>query len=314
MGFFSSLFFSKTEEDEQLKVDRKNFDILKYDGIRAQRMGKLEYAVKCLTEALKIQKDFETMNYLITACYMLNRYDEALEAINGMVATGVEPAVTLFMRANLFFTMEKYAESAADCMQVLELKPDHHVACFQLAKSQRALGETGKAIESLDRATAIKPDFAEGYALRAEINIAMEKGNEALADIEKLIELAPEDETAYLLRGRCYELLGDTGAAYLDYQQASELNPFNEDAYLLAGRLMMSLGKYDEAITIFDEAIEHNEKSARAYAARAYAKHQTGDHDGALEDEEMVKELIPDEKEKPSGNHNFDDLYKGNII
>jgi len=315
MGFISSLFFSsKTEEDEQQKVERKNFDILKYDGIRAQRMGKLEYAVKCFTEALKIKKDFETMNYLMTACYMLNRYDEALDALNGMVATGVEPAVTLLMRANLFFTMGKFAESAADCIQVLVLKPDNHFACFQLAKSHRALGESTSAIEILDRATSIKPDFAEGYALRAEIHLAVEKGNEALADIEKLIELVPEDETAYLLRGRCYELLGDTGAAYLDYQQASELNPFNEDAYLLAGRLMMSLGKYDEAITLFDEAIEHNEKFARAYVARAYAKHQSGDHEGAMEDEEMVKELIPDEKEKPAGNHNFDDLYKGNII
>jgi tetratricopeptide (TPR) repeat protein len=132
--------------------------------------------------------------------------------------------------------------------------------------------------------------------------------------VEKLIELTPEDETAYLLRGRCYELLGETGAAFLDYQQASELNPFNEEAYLLAGRLMMTLGKYDEAITLFDEAIEHNEKFVMAYVARAYAKHQTGDHEGALEDEETAQELNPDEKEKSTGNHNFDDLYKGNII
>ena len=77
---------------------------------------------------------------------------------------------------------------------------------------------------------------------------------------------------------------------------------------------MMTQGKYDEAITLFDEAIEHNEKFVKAYAARAYAKRQKGDHQGALEDEEKIRELIPDEKDKPAGNNNFDDLYQGNII
>ena len=31
-----------------------------------------------------------------------------------------------------------------------------------------------------------------------------------------------------------------------------------------------------------------------------------------LEDEQNLAELTPDDK--PAGNHNFDDLYKGNII
>jgi len=314
MGFFSSLFFSSNNEvDQQQKADRKNFDILKYDGIRAQRMGKLEYAAKCFTEALKIQQDFETMKYLVSVCYSLNRYDQALETLNGMVATGEEPANSLLMRANLLFAMGKHAESAADCIQVTELEPDHHFAFFLLAKSEHTLGESSKAIDHLDKVIGMNTGFAEGYALRAGINFAMEKGSDALTDVGKLIELTPEDETAYLLRGRIYELLGDTAAASLDYRQASELNPFNEEAYLLAGRILMAEGKYGEAIALFDEATENNEKFAQAYIARAFAKRQTGDHEGALADEEKSEELSPDEKMSPAGN-NFDDMYKGNII
>jgi len=141
----------------------------------------------------------------------------------------------------------------------------------------------------------------------------MKNGNEALADIEKVIELTPEDETAYLLRARIYELLNNADAASDDYRQALELNPFNEETYLLAGRLLMTQEKFDEAITLFDEAIEHNENFAKAYAARAFAKYQTGDHEGALADEQSSKELNPDENVSVVGN-NFDDLYKGNII
>jgi len=310
MGLFSSLFFqAKIEEDPQQKADLKNFDILKYDGIRAQRMGKTEYAAKCFTEALKIQRDSETMKYLISACYMLNRHDQALETLHKMVETGDEPVTALLMRANHFFMMGKYDEAAADCSQAIELEPDNYFAFFQLAKSELALGEPSKAIGHIDYAAGIKDNFAEGYTLRANINLAMEKINDALADIAKVIELTPEDETAYLLRGRIHELLGDNDAAFVDYQQVLELNPFSEDAWLMTGRLLMIRGKYDDAIALFDEAIEHIEKFTKAYAARAIAKRQTGDHEGALEDEEKARELNPDEK-PGSERNNFDDLYK----
>mgnify|MGYP000799416441 CR=1 FL=1 len=64
----------KTREDKA-KNEQKNFDILKYDGVRAQKMGKLVYAIKCFTEALNIQEDFETMSYLVSAYTMANDAD-----------------------------------------------------------------------------------------------------------------------------------------------------------------------------------------------------------------------------------------------
>ena len=58
MGIFSSIFGgSKTPEENK----EKNFDILKYDGIRAMNIGKLTYALKCLEEATAIREDLETM-------------------------------------------------------------------------------------------------------------------------------------------------------------------------------------------------------------------------------------------------------------
>ena len=55
-NFFKSFFSGKSEtpESEKQKNDQKNFEIFKYDGLRAQRMGRPDYAVKCFTEALAI--------------------------------------------------------------------------------------------------------------------------------------------------------------------------------------------------------------------------------------------------------------------
>ena len=65
-NFFKSFFSGKSEtpESEKQKNDQKNFEIFKYDGLRAQRMGRPDYAIKCFTEALAIEEDFETMGYL----------------------------------------------------------------------------------------------------------------------------------------------------------------------------------------------------------------------------------------------------------
>ena len=319
MGFFSSLFQAKNEEEQQQKADQKNFDILKYDGVRAQRLGKTEYATRCFTEALKIQKDLETMKFLMSAYYTQNKHDDALAVLHEMVETGEEPVATRLMRANLLFTMERYAEAAADCEAALEADPDNYVACFQWAKSEYALGETSQAIGHLNRAIALKDDFADAYYLRADIRRTTGKPNEALADIGKLIELTPDDESAYLLRGHVHELMCDYDAAFVDFHRALELNPFNEEAWLLAGSLLILREKYIEAIALLDEAIEHHENFEKAYTARAVAKRRTGDDEGAAADAKKANELNPEkesnpEKELNSEVQNFDDLYKGNII
>ena len=56
-NFFKSFFSGKSEtpESEKQKNDQKNFEIFKYDGLRAQRMGRPDYAVKCFIEALAIR-------------------------------------------------------------------------------------------------------------------------------------------------------------------------------------------------------------------------------------------------------------------
>lgn len=56
MNFLKKLFAGNNEPEENVrhKNEERNFDILKYDGIRAQRIGKWIYAEKCFKEALNI--------------------------------------------------------------------------------------------------------------------------------------------------------------------------------------------------------------------------------------------------------------------
>ena len=85
MGLFKSLFGGNNiPETEKEKNDKKNFEILKYDGIRAQRMGKLPYAIKCFEEAVAINDELETLSLLATAYTQANRLDDARITLDRM--------------------------------------------------------------------------------------------------------------------------------------------------------------------------------------------------------------------------------------
>ena len=112
-NFFKSLFSSSkaaTPEEEKSKNDQKNFDILKYDGVRAQKIGQVAYAIKCFTEALKLQEDFETMTYLVAAYTTANKAEEALEVLNRMVELEPDHINTLLTRVNVLFMLDKDAD------------------------------------------------------------------------------------------------------------------------------------------------------------------------------------------------------------
>ena len=93
-NFFKSFFSGKSEtpESEKQKNDRKRFEIFKYDGLRAQRMGRPDYAVKCFTEALAIEEDFETMGYLSQLYIQTGETEKARELLEKMAI--MEPHVT----------------------------------------------------------------------------------------------------------------------------------------------------------------------------------------------------------------------------
>ena len=315
-NFFTSLFSSSkaaTPEEEKSKNDQKNFDILKYDGVRAQKIGQVAYAIKCFTGALKLQEDFETMTYLVAAYTTANKAEDALEVLNRMVELEPDHIDTLLTRVNVLFMLDKDADVIADCRHILELEETNHLAWFLMGKAKRTTSDPLGAIADLTRAIALKEDFTDAYLMRARILQA----TEALPDVEKAITLAPEEETSYLLRGRIHEAMGNIDAATADYQNVLELNPFNDEAMLLVGQLLITQGRLDEAITFFDEAIDLKPDFGKAYAERGRAKNLKGDKEGAFEDLKKSIELNPegDEAQKLEGQHtNFNDMYKGGIF
>ena len=190
-NFFKSLFSSSkaaTPEEEKSKNDQKNFDILKYDGVRAQKIGQVAYAIKCFTEALKLQEDFETMTYLVAAYTTANKAEEALEVLNRMVELEPDHINTLLTRVNVLFMLDKDADVIVDCRHILELEETNHLAWFLMGKAKRTTSDPLGAIADLTKAIALKEDFTDAYLMRARILLSMQQATEALPDVEKAMQ------------------------------------------------------------------------------------------------------------------------------
>ena len=317
MGFFKSFFSGKPDNPmaEQEKARQKNFDIFKYDGMRAQRMGRQDYAIKCFTEALAIHDDFETRNYLAQAYTQSDRLDLARQQLEQMAR--MEPSHTsiLLALANVCYMQEDYAATAAAAQKAIELEAGNAMAHYLLAKADNGQGDSLMCIAHLTQAIALKEDFTEARLLRAEALTRMSQYREAQEDIDAILSQEPDEENALLLRGQIAEASQDTARAEADYRHVVEVNPFNEQAYIRLGQLYMARRQPAEAIALLDEAIELTPGSPALYHERGRAKLMNGDKEGSMEDLKKELELNPKEAEALNGEYHNQPLGQtGNIL
>lgn len=305
-NFFKSFFSGKTEspESEKQKADRKNFEIFKYDGLRAQRMGRPDYAIKCFTEALAIEEDFETLGYLSQLYTQTGELVNARETLTRMVALEPLLASTYLTTANVCFIQEDYQAMESSAQKAVELEEENAVGHFLLGKATRGMNDDLMAIAHLTKAITLKDDFVEARLLRAEVLLKMNQLKEVAEDIDAILTQNADEEAAILLHGKLKEAEGSSEEAENDYRNVTDMNPFNEQAYLYLGQLFITQKKPAEAIGLFDEAIELNPNFGAAYHERGRAKLLNGDKDGSIEDMKKALELNPKEGENLNGQFN----------
>lgn len=312
MGLFKSLFGgNSTPETEKEKNDKKNFEILKYDGIRAQRMGKLPYAIKCFEEAIAINDELETLGFLTTAYTQANRLDDARITLDRMAVKDPEQPNTFLSLAGICYMQEDYEGMNDACQKALALDSKNPLAFYLAAKAAIGMKDEINAIAMLTKAVVLKEDYTEAYQLRAEVLWEMKQAKDAAEDIQKLLQLNPDDEQALLLKGEILAATGEREQAQEYFNQVLSLNPFNEKAYLLLGELHLSCKDLDKAIAVYDEAIEINPNFAKAYHERGRIKLLKGDKEGSVEDMKKAIELAPESEANISGEYNnYDNMTK----
>lgn len=292
MGFFKSLFESKSLTSEEEKVNR-NFDVLKYDGMRAQNIGKFDYAEKCYREALLIHKDEEIESHLAQMLMLQGRLGDSFVEYNRLVDLYPDNIFSYLALANVCFMLDKCDEMLQACERVITLDEQNASAYYMQGKAYAKLKNNIMAIVALTKAIDLRTEYVDALLARAKVLISMEQFNDARKDVDSVLMIDVSNEDALCLKGNILQKLHSIDEAENVYRDLLSIDPFNEQAYLCLGRMLIDMDRNDEAIVLFNEAIEMNPEFAQAYKERGCAKLKKGDIEGSLQDAKKAVELKP---------------------
>lgn len=261
MNFFKALFGSSEENSEDKKVQdkEKNFDVFKYDGVRALKMGEFVYAIKCFNSALDIKEDLEIRDYLSQALIHHNELLPAYEQLRIISEAMPDNQAVLLMMAKVTFMLEDYNAMADACEKAMLIDDKNPELSYFYAQACIGQDDHVNAVAMLTKAITLKVDYNE----------------------------------AYLLRGRTLLKMNDVKSADEDADYLMEHDADNEDALLLKAQVEKAKGNMDEAINYYNKVLDVNPFSVEAYRERGNVKLEKGDKEGATEDMQKVLELDP---------------------
>lgn len=249
MNFFRKLFGTKPDDtgDKEMEDKDKNFDVLKYDGVRALRTGQFDYAIKCFRHALEINDDLEIHDYLSQA---LIRNNELLPAYHELqVLADAEPDnQDIYIRmASVAFMTEDYDAMKEACQKALDISKENPVVYLFYSRAYRGAGDYVNALAMVNKAIELDNNYVDAYELRGEILLEMDDVNGADADAKWLLDHTENDEDVFLFKARVERAKEDYKEAIKYYDKVTDVNPFRIEAFRERGALKLAIGDKEGA-------------------------------------------------------------------
>ncbi|MCM1311583.1 MAG: tetratricopeptide repeat protein [Bacteroides sp.] len=311
MGFFKTLFTGKedTPENERISKEKRDFDILKYDGMQALKMGKADYAIKCFEHALAIEEDADIRRAFANVLIAGDRLEDAVEQyvrLHELLPADASVAIGL---SDLYFQLEDYEKTEYWCNEALNIDSALARPHYVLAKKCKVQKDCINAIVQVTQAIGAKADFFDAYLLRAQILCEMMQYVEAEKDVDYIMEHTEADEEVLFQKAIVCAALGKSEEAQRCYGNVIDMNPFIPQAYIELSRIYSEAGNNDKALSVMEEGIEQNPESPELFRTRGGLRLLNGDKEGAAADVKKSLELSPDEGKELSGKFtNMEDV------
>ena len=260
MGFWKTFFGGESEnpEEDKKNAEAKNFDLLKYDGVKAMRIGQFDYAEKCFREAMKLKDDLEVNDYLSQTLMRLGRLDEALDEMKIMINAQPSNLALLLQAAHVAYMLEDYEQMKQLLEQAQTQNGDNAMTSYMMGQAAVGQGDDKGAIAHLTKAVTLDEKMADARLLRAKTLLKMGDVNGASDDVVWLLEHTEADEDVLLMAARVAHLKGKDDTALDIYNKVIDLNPFQMDAYRERGQIRYEKGDKKGAEEDMQKLLEMN--------------------------------------------------------
>ncbi|MDJ0703403.1 MAG: tetratricopeptide repeat protein, partial [Leptolyngbyaceae cyanobacterium MO_188.B28] len=227
-------------------------------------------------------------------------YSEMLAALTALLkAVDIakeKHSIIYARRGELYSLKPDYKKALEDLNRAIELDPDYQWAITGRGITYQSMERYDEALADLNRAIELDPDYQWAITGRGVTYRLMKRYDEALADFNRVIELDPEDQWAITGRGVTYRLMERYDEALADYNRAIELDPKYDWAIANRGVTYRLMKRYDEALADYNRAIELDPEDKLAIKSRGVTYRLMKRYDEALADFNRAIELDPEDK------------------
>lgn len=191
------------------------------------------------------------------------------------------------------------AEFSAAERERIESAPTSSPAAYALyLRVLQGSGSGEQAVENVERAIALDPDFAAAHAVRAAIYaygtvLAAEQEQTIRESAERALELDPTLGFAHAALGNVHRSRWRWAEARAAFQRAVELGPNQPRILEMAGRVSRYMGEYAEAVRFGRRAVELDPKNFVLHYQLGISLRYAGRHDAAYAAFESAIDLQP---------------------
>ncbi len=270
-------------------------------GIIYDNEKKYESAIREFREAESSEPDISYLHTRLAIDYILtNKEKEALEEANKAKALDPDPQSVwgLSSLADLLVLQQKMNEAAAIYEKLIANREDSGILYFNLAIIYSRMGKADAAIEKLQSAVKINPDYKEAYAGLGILYGYEKRYAEAVKNFEKVLEFDDANAVIYFYLGILYEKQKKKDLAVKNFKEAIRCDPDFAESYNYLGYMFAESGaNLDEAMGLIRRALEIEPDNGAYLDSLGWVYFKKGMYKEALVEIEKAVKLEPDEPE-----------------
>lgn len=303
-----------SEPVSEPRADTLKANTLKFDALRALKIGEVDFAIRALHTSLEEIDDPECRLYLAQALQRKPDLAGSMAELTTILEAYPDYPMALYEATKVSNGLDQHSETIAYAERALatELETAQQAELHRMkAQAQLALGESEQALATIDQALQLTDEVPLYWLIKVKALIALERWEDALAVALETAEKFPEEERAYLYEGLITYHEGDKERAERAFRQVVETDPFNVEGYMHLTHLVEELRGKEAAADEMEQALEMIPQPTRAlldYAALLYKECDcTEQYEGV---QQLLAEL-PEDAETKTGEVNFAGLYAG---
>jgi tetratricopeptide (TPR) repeat protein len=236
----------------------------------------------------------------LIALYSQGQIQKALTTSEALIQNYPNVPLLYNISGACYNALGQLEEAVKSLEKALAIKPDYAEAQCNLGNTLKDLGQLEAAVKSYEQALAIKPDYAEAHC---NIGVTLNELGQleaAVKSYEQALAIKPDFAEAHYNLGITLNELDQLEVAVKSYEQALAIKPDSAEAHSNLGNTLNDLGQLEAAVKSYEQALAIKPDYAEAHSNLGNTLKDLGQLEAAVKRYEQALAIKPDYAEAHS--------------